>query len=58
MLTADRQEALDRLGEKCLALPEDERAPYMLLCMAILANHAPEVMHFLLDRADERLEGP
>lgn len=55
-MTTDQMEALDRLGAKCAALPEDERAPYLLLCMAILASHAPEVLNFLFDRADERLE--
>lgn len=54
-LAADRAEALDRLGEKCSTLPEGERAAYLFLCMAILGNNAPEVLHFILDRADERL---
>jgi len=47
--------ALNRLIAKSASLPDDERAAYMVLCLAILANHAPEVLHFILDRADERL---
>ena len=56
-LGGDRMEALDRLGAKAAALPEDERASYFFLCMAVLASNAPEVLHFILDRADERLDG-
>lgn len=51
----DRGEALDRLNDRVKALPVDDRAPYLLLCLALLASAAPDVLTFLMDRADERL---
>ena len=55
-LAGDRMEALERLGTKAASLPVEDRAAYFFLCMAVLASNAPDVMHFILDRADERLE--
>jgi hypothetical protein len=52
----DRGEALERLTTKVQALPEDEVTPYLLLCMAILARNASDVVTFLMDRADARLD--
>lgn len=54
----DRGEALTRLTEKVQTLPADEVAPYLLLCFAILARTAPDVMTFLMDRADAKLDSP
>ncbi|WP_325598662.1 hypothetical protein [Nocardioides sp.] len=52
----DRGEAMDRLTRTVQALPEDEQAPYLLLALAFLASHAPDVLAFLLDRADAVVE--
>ena len=52
----DRGEALTRLTEITTTLAEDEVAPYFLLCMAVLAKNAPDVAHFVMDRADASLE--
>lgn len=54
----DRGEALERLSAKVAATPQDEVASYLLLCMAILAHNAPDVVTFLMDRADARLDDP
>lgn len=51
----DRGEAMERLTAKLNELEPDEVGAYFLLCMAILASNAPDVVTFLLDRADERL---
>ncbi|HXH77290.1 MAG TPA: hypothetical protein VNJ48_02185 [Nocardioides sp.] len=47
---------MDRLTRTVQALPEDEQAPYLLLALAFLASHAPDVLAFLLDRADAVVE--
>lgn len=56
-MTADRAEALDRLTTrmKCFEPGDGELAAYFIVCMAILGNNAPEVLHFILDRANEQL---
>lgn len=48
----DRGEAMERLISTVQGLPEEEQAPYLLLVLAFLAQHAPDVLTFLLDRAD------
>ena len=51
----DHGEALERLTAKINELGDDELGAYLLLCMAILAKNAPDVVTFLLDRADQSL---
>lgn len=49
----DQRAALDRLAEKVSGLPEEDRAPYLFLCLAILGGNALEVMHACLaEQAD------
>lgn len=52
----DRGEALNLLTDRLRALPADEHAAYMVLMLGILARNAPDVLTFLLDRADAALE--
>jgi hypothetical protein len=52
----DRGEALSRLTDRLQSLPADEHAAYMTLMLAILAKNAPDVLTFLLDRADAALD--
>ena len=49
----DRGEAMERLVTTVAALPEEDRTPYLLLVCGYLAGSAPDVLTFLLDRADE-----
>lgn len=51
----DRGEAMERMTAKLNELDDDEVGAYFLLCMAILANNAPDVCTFIMDRADQRL---
>ncbi len=52
----DNGEALERLTAKLDELDSDEVGAYFLLCMAILAKQAPDVVTFVLDRADAALD--
>lgn len=51
----DNGEAMERLTTKLKELGHDEVGAYFLLFMAILAKNAPDVLTFLMDRADTRL---
>lgn len=49
----NRGEVLDRLTTKITDLPADDVAPYLLLVVGLLAKNAPDVLDFLMDRADQ-----
>lgn len=56
-MDARTEAALDRLGNKAATFDTTEqRAKYLFLCLAILGGNAPDVLTFILDRADERTE--
>lgn len=48
----DRGEAQERLTARVQGLPEDLQTPYLLVVCSILATNAPDVLTFLMDRAD------
>lgn len=49
--------AIERLIGEVRDLDDDrDRVGYLLLVLGLLAGNAPEVLHFLLDRAKERIE--
>lgn len=48
-------EAIDRMVQKRLDLGVDDFAKYAVLVLGILGSTAPDVLTFLLDRADEKL---
>lgn len=52
----DNGEAMACMTAKLNDLEPDEVGPYFVLCMAILANNAPDVARFVMERADQRLE--
>jgi hypothetical protein len=56
-MSADSGEALERLTKRLQSFePGDtELGMYFLVCLSILAKNAPDVLHFLLDRANEAL---
>lgn len=56
-LVVDQRQALDRLGNKLAAMPGEDHAAYMFLALSILGQNAPDVLTFLLDRADAKLDG-
>lgn len=50
------EDALDRLANRAGEFTTtDQRSRYLFLCLAILGSSAPDVLAFILDRADERM---
>lgn len=54
MSAADSRAAVDRLAAKRTDLGAEDFGAYAFLVLGLLAGHAPEVVQFVLDRADER----
>lgn len=54
MSSADSQAALDRIAARLADRDATEGRAYLFLAFAILAYQSPEVVEFILDRADER----
>ena len=54
MSAAQSEAVVDRLAAKHDALGAEEFAKYAFLAFSLLAFQAPEVVDFILDRADER----
>lgn len=55
MSAADSEAAVDRLAEYAARHDDPaERAQHLFLALGILAWNAPEVLHFILDRANEQ----
>lgn len=55
MARVDQRAALDRLGKKLSEMEGKDHAGYMFLVLGILGSYAPDVLQFLMDRADEKL---
>lgn len=56
-MSAEQEAVLDRLGQTASAFDTTEqRAQYLFLALALLGSSAPDVLAFVLDRADERME--
>ncbi|WP_332645074.1 hypothetical protein [Aeromicrobium sp.] len=55
MSAAQTDAAIDRLATKRVDLGAEGFGAYAFLVLSILAGQAPEVIEFILDRADERL---
>jgi uncharacterized membrane protein len=51
---AQSEAVVDRLAAKHKELGAEDFAAYAFLTLGLLAHHAPEVVAFILDRADER----
>ena len=52
MSSADSKAAVDRVAAKRTDLGAADFAAYAFLALGILAHQAPEVVEFILDRAD------
>jgi hypothetical protein len=49
------EQGLDRLAATVEPMTHKQRAEYLFLALAILGSNAPDVLAFILDRADERM---
>lgn len=58
MSAAESRAAIDRLAEKRKEHGAEDFGAYAFLMLGILGWHQPDVLTFLLDRADERLNQP
>lgn len=54
MSAADTRFAIDRVAAKRRELGAEDFGAYAFLVLGILAGQAPEVVEFVMDRADER----
>lgn len=52
MSAADSRSAHDRLADKRQELGPEDFAAYAFLALAMLGWSEPDVLHFILDRAD------
>ena len=57
MSAAETRAVVDRLATIRASLGWEDFAAYALLALGLLADQAPEVVTFVLDRADALLEG-
>lgn len=48
--------AIERLAQQVQALKDDERWPYLFALVSMLAGNAPNTLHFLMDRVEERVD--
>lgn len=55
MSAAESRAAVDRVAAKRQELGAEDFGAYAFLVLGMLAHHAPEVVAFVMDRADERL---
>lgn len=55
MSAADTHRTIDRVVAKRRELGSEDFAAYTVLMLSVLAGQAPEVVGFLMDRADEYL---
>lgn len=55
MTAAESRAAVDRVAAKRQELGAEDFAAYALLVLGMLAYQAPEVVAFVMDRADESL---
>lgn len=55
MTAAESREAVDRVATKRQELGAEDFAAYAFLVLGMLAYQAPEVVAFVMDRADESL---
>lgn len=55
MSAAESRAAVDRVASKRQELGAEDFGAYAFLVLGMLAYHAPEVVAFVMDRADERL---
>lgn len=53
MSAVDTARAIERLADKRTDLGVEDFSAYIFLAFGILASQAPEVVEFILDRADE-----
>lgn len=53
MSAVDTARAIERLADKREELGVEDFSAYTFLAFGILAGQAPEVVEFILDRADE-----
>lgn len=53
MSAVDSATAVARVGEKRAELGAEDFAAYAFLALGLLAHQAPEVVQFILDRADD-----
>ena len=58
MSAYESHSALDRLAAKREALGAEDFGAYAFLMLGLLAHQAPDVVQFVMDRADERLTTP
>lgn len=56
MSAAATQAVMDRLAGRLEPMTHEQGRAYLFLAFAILANQAPEVVAFILDRADEQVQ--
>lgn len=54
MSAAESRAVIDRLAAKRQALGAEDFAAYGFLVLGLLDHQAPDVLAFILDRADER----
>lgn len=57
MGAAASEAAVDRVAAKRRELGAEDFGAYAFLVLGLLAHQAPEVVEFLLDRADSQLVG-
>lgn len=55
MSAAESRAAVDRVAGKRQNLGAEDFAAYAFLVLGMLAYHAPEVVTFVMDRADEQM---
>lgn len=55
MSAAESEAAIERLAEKRRDLGAEDFAAYAFLVLGLLGWQEPQVLEFILDRADERM---
>lgn len=55
MSAHDSERAVDRIAAKRKELGAEDFAAYAFLALGLLGYQAPDVLHFILDRTDERV---
>ena len=57
-MSADESKAaVERIAAKCKELGDEDFGTYAFLALGFLAWNAPDVLHFIFDRADAQLGG-
>ena len=55
MSAAHTEAVLQRLADRLEPMTHEQGRGYLFLAVGILAHQAPEVVEFILDRADEQV---